>query len=173
MEGPQRRLNVEEHHGAQDIKRNAVKGLSASLAIERRKIEGALKSHIVFSALSDRVKAGAAICWMTTTDYQLSSLYGKGKGDSNYANVLPGLRNYMDYPHIASLACPKPMLFFNGTSDKLFPVLAVEDAYSTMHHVWDSQSVGNQLKTMLWDTPHVCNRNMQSEVLSFFNAYLK
>ncbi len=127
----------------------------------------------MLSALSDRVKAGAAICWMTTTDYQLSSLYGKGKGDSNYANVLPGLRNYMDYPHIASLACPKPMLFFNGTSDKLFPVLAVEDAYSTMHHVWDSQSVGNQLKTMLWDTPHVCNRNMQSEVLSFFNAYLK
>ena len=65
----------------------------------------------MLSALSDRVKAGAAICWMTTTDYQLSSLYGKGKGDSNYANVLPGLRNYMDYPHIASLACPKPMLF--------------------------------------------------------------
>ena len=127
----------------------------------------------MLSALTDRVKAGAAVCWMTTTDHQLSPQYGKGKGDSNYANVLPGLRRYLDYPHIASLACPKPMLFFNGTTDKLFPVSAVEDAYQTMGEVWNSQSASNKLITKLWDTPHVCNREMQVEILSFFTTFLK
>ena len=115
-------------------------------------------------ALTDRVKAGAAVCWMTTTDYQLSPQYGKGKGDSNYANVLPGLRRYLDYPHIASLACPKPMLFFNGTTDKLFPVPAVEDAYNTLRNVWNSQSSINNLTTKFWDAPHICNREMQAYI---------
>ncbi len=133
---------------------------------------GAYRSWML-SALSDKIKAGAAICWMTTTDAQLSSQSGRGKGDSNYANVLPGLRRYLDYPHIASIACPKPMLFFNGRYDKLFPVPAVEDAYATMHKVWQSQNASEKLVTKLWDEPHVCNRSMQVDIVSFFNKYLK
>lgn len=127
----------------------------------------------MLAALSDRIKAGASVCWMVTTDFQLSSKQGSGKGDSNYANVLPGLRRYLDYPHIASIACPKPMLFFNGRQDKLFPVPSVEDAYRQMHKVWDSRSAGNKLTTKLWDLPHVCNRDMQKEILAFFEQGLK
>lgn len=127
----------------------------------------------MLAALSDRIKAGASICWMVTTDIQLSSKQGSGKGDSNYANVLPGLRRYLDYPHIASIACPKPMLFFNGRQDKLFPVPSVEDAYRQMHEVWDSQSAGDKLVTKLWDLPHVCNRDIQKEILAFFEQRLR
>ena len=127
----------------------------------------------MLAALSDKVKAGAAVCWMTTTEYQLSPQYSKGKGDSNYVNVLPGLRRYMDYPHIASIAAPKPMLFFNGSSDRLFPVPAVEDAYNTMRSVWSSQNKSENLVTKLWDTHHVCNQAMQSEIARFFDKHLK
>lgn len=49
----------------------------------------------------------------------------------------------MDYPHVASIACPKPMLFTNGKKDKLFPVEGVEAAYDTMRKVWDSQEPVN------------------------------
>ena len=98
---------------------------------------GAYRSWML-AALSNKIKASASVCWMTTTDSQLSLQKGKAKGDSNYANVLAGIRRYLDYPHIASLACPKPMLFFNGISDKLFPIEGVEDAYRIMHEVWAS-----------------------------------
>lgn len=126
----------------------------------------------MLAALSDKIRAGAAVCWMTTTDYQLSAVYGRGKGDSNYANVLPGLRRYLDYPHIASIACPKAMLFFNGSQDKLFPVPAVEDAYSQLRTVWKSQAADDKLVTKLWDLPHFCSKDMQAEILSFFNKQL-
>ena len=43
---------------------------------------GAYRSWML-SALSDKIKAGAAVCWLTTTEYQLSPDYGRGKGDSN------------------------------------------------------------------------------------------
>ena len=65
---------------------------------------GAYRSWML-AALSNKIKASASVCWMTTTDSQLSLQKGKAKGDSNYANVLSGIRRYLDYPHIASLAC--------------------------------------------------------------------
>ncbi len=133
---------------------------------------GAYRSWML-AALSDRIKAGAAVCWMTTTEYQLSAQLNKGKGDSNYTSVLPGIRNYMDYPHIASLAAPKPMLFFNGSNDRLFPVPAVESAYNSMRQVWKDNSADDKLVTRLWDTGHICNPEMQSEIVSFFNSWLK
>lgn len=132
---------------------------------------GAYRSWML-SALSDKIKAGAAVCWLTTTEYQLSPTYGRGKGDSNYANVLPGLRRYMDYPHIASIACPKPMLFFNGRQDKLFPVPAVEDAYAELHRVWQSQHADDKLITELWDLPHFCSKEIQERILMFFDKQL-
>lgn len=133
---------------------------------------GAYRSWML-AALSNKIKASASVCWMTTTDSQLSLQKGKAKGDSNYANVLSGIRRYLDYPHIASLACPKPMLFFNGISDKLFPIEGVEDAYRIMHEVWASQSAEAQLITKLWNTSHICSKEMQEEIVLFFNSILK
>ena len=108
---------------------------------------GAYRSWML-SALSDRIKAGASICWMITTDAQLTRRFGR-KENGGFANCIPGLRQYLDYPHIASLACPKPMLFINGTKDKLFPVPGVKDAFAEMHKVWKSQGADNLLDTEL------------------------
>lgn len=96
----------------------------------------------------DRIKAGASICWMITTDAQLTRRFGR-KENGGFANCIPGLRQYLDYPHIASLACPKPMLFINGTKDKLFPEPGVKDAFAEMHKVWKSQGADNLLDTEL------------------------
>lgn len=132
---------------------------------------GAYRSWML-SALSDRIKAGASICWMITTDAQLTRRFGR-KENGGFANCIPGLRQYLDYPHIASLACPKPMLFINGTKDKLFPVPGVKDAFAQMHKVWKSQGVDNLLDTELWDIPHSCGLKAQEKMLEFLDKNLK
>lgn len=132
---------------------------------------GAYRSWML-SALSDRIKAGASICWMITTDAQLTRRFGR-KENGGFANCIPGLRQYLDYPHIASLACPKPMLFINGTKDKLFPVPGVKDAFAEMHKVWKSQGVDNLLDTELWDIPHSCGLKAQEKMLDFLDKNLK
>ena len=132
---------------------------------------GAYRSWML-SALSDRIKAGASICWMITTDAQLTRRFGR-KENGGFANCIPGLRQYLDYPHIASLACPKPMLFINGTKDKLFPVPGVKDAFSEMHQVWKSQGADNLLDTELWDIPHSCGLKAQEKMLEFLDKNLK
>ena len=132
---------------------------------------GAYRSWML-SALSDRIKAGASICWMITTDAQLTRRFGR-KENGGFANCIPGLRQYLDYPHIASLACPKPMLFINGTKDKLFPVPGVKDAFSEMHKVWKSQGADNLLDTELWDILHSCGLKAQEKMLEFLDKNLK
>jgi hypothetical protein len=85
----------------------------------------------------------------------------------------PGLLHLLDYPDVASLACPRPMLFYNGLQDGLFPVPSVRDAYAKMRHVWKSQGADNRLETKLWDVPHVFNRDMQDEAFAWLDRVMK
>lgn len=132
---------------------------------------GAYRSWML-SALSDKIKASASICWMITTDAQLTKRFGR-KENGGFANCIPGLRQYLDYPHIASLACPKSMLFINGTKDHLFPVPGVKDAFAEMHKVWQSQGADDKLDTELWDIPHSCGVKVQEKMLEFLDKNLK
>ena len=125
----------------------------------------------MLAALSDKIAAAASICWMTVTDVQMS-VKDKKREYGGFANCIPALRQWLDYPHIASLACPKPMLFINGTRDHLFPVDGTQSAFSIMHDVWSSQNAGSALETELWDVPHSCGKALQQRALEFFNKRL-
>lgn len=133
---------------------------------------GAYRSWML-SSMTDLVKASASVCWMNTTEYLMTVDNNQNKGGSAYSMLLPGIRKYMDYPHVASIACPKPSLFFNGSRDKLFPVAGVEDSYGQMREVWDSVGASDRLVTKMWDEKHFFNKEMQEEVLEFFNKWIK
>lgn len=133
---------------------------------------GAYRSWML-GALTDAVRASASVCWMNTTECLMTPTNNQNKGGSAYAMLVPGLRRYLDYPHVASIACPKPTLLFNGTCDKLFPVEGVNDAYREMESVWKSQGASDRLVTRLWDETHFFNREMQQAVLAFFDRWLK
>ncbi len=126
----------------------------------------------MLAALSDKIAACAAVCWMVTTDVQMTWKYGR-KENGGFANCIPGLRQYLDYPHIASIACPKPMLFINGTQDKLFKIPGVEKAFGIMRDVWNSQGADRNFEAELWPIPHSCGVNAQQRVLEFLDKHLK
>lgn len=133
---------------------------------------GAYRSWML-AALTDVVRASASVCWMNTTEHLMTLTNNQNKGGSAYAMLIPALRRYLDYPHVASIACPKPTLFFNGTRDKLFPIEGVKDAYQEMEAVWKSQGASDRLVTKLWDEKHFFNKEMQKETLEFFDRWLK
>lgn len=133
---------------------------------------GAYRSWML-AALTDVVRASASVCWMNTTEHLMTLTNNQNKGGSAYAMLIPALRRYLDYPHVASIACPKPTLFFNGTRDKLFPIEGVRDAYREMEAVWQSQGASDRLVTKLWDEKHFFNKEMQKETLEFFDRWLK
>lgn len=125
------------------------------------------------AAATDAVQAAAAVCWMNTTEGLMTPTNNQNKGGSAYSMLVPGLRNYLDYPHVAAIACPKPMLFAGGRRDKLFPVEGVQEAYAVLQQTWDSQHAADRLQTRIYDLPHFCSRDIQHDVLAFFDTQLK
>ena len=70
------------------------------------------------------------------------------------------------------MACPKAMLFVNGSQDKLFHEKGVRDAFAVMHDVWRSQGADDMLETEMWDMTHSCPLKAQERVLQFFQKRL-
>lgn len=144
-----------------DAKRIAAMGLSM----------GSFRTWQV-AALSEHIAAGVSICWMATRAGLMTPGNNQTRGQSAYAFTHPGLFNDLDYPDVASIACPKPMLFYAGRQDGLFPVASVEDAFAKMRHVWASQGAGERLETKVWDVPHAFDRAMQDAVFAWLDRQL-
>lgn len=132
---------------------------------------GAYRSWMA-AALSDKVKATCAVCWMVSTDAQLTTRYGR-KENGGFANTIPGLRNWLDYPDIASLAAPNPMLMIAGRQDKLFPLPGVEKSFSIMNEVWEAFGAKPNLSTHILEQKHECTRVNQKMILEFMLKHLK
>ncbi len=124
------------------------------------------------SAMSERIAAGAAICWLSEVKDLISADNNHSSSNSAFAMLHPGLYHELDYADIASLACPKPMLFFNGTEDRLFPLPGVKRAYAKLRTVWDSQDVADRLVTTLWPVGHTFNEAMQEETFRWLDGVL-
>jgi hypothetical protein len=85
----------------------------------------------------------------------------------------PGLAQYLDYPDVASIACPKPMMFLCGNSDHLFPVESINDAFGKLRSVWESQHAGENLITKLYNSPHEFNLDMQKDAFAWLDKLFK
>ena len=109
---------------------------------------------------------------MNDTEHLMTIENNQNKGGSAYSMLIPGLRNIADYPQVASLAAPKPALFFNGLRDKLFPVEGVKASYEVMHQAWKARGAEKNLTTRLWDEKHFFSKEMQQEVIEFFKRAL-
>lgn len=131
---------------------------------------GAYRSWML-AALSDRIRCAAAVCWMTTTDEQFGSSRQRAE-NGGFANCLPALRRYMDYPHIASLVCPRPMLLISGDSDKLFSPKGIRDAFQTIRETYQSQGRGDLLTAELWPMGHECGRKVQLKIYEWLRRNL-
>jgi alpha-N-arabinofuranosidase len=95
------------------------------------------------------------------------------KGNSAFSMTHPGLFNDLDYPDLASLACPKPMLLFAGEQDTLFPIPCVKEAFDKMHQVWDGQIAGDKLVTRILPVPHLFNAAMQDEAFVWLDRHFQ
>jgi dienelactone hydrolase len=121
------------------------------------------------AALSNRIAGSVSICWFATRTGLLVPGGNLTRGHSSFTTTHPGIANYLDYADIAGIACPKPMLFFNGEQDKLFPLASVKEGYAKLHTIWDSQHAGDKLVTKFWNTGHTFNKKMQDEVFQWLD----
>jgi len=74
---------------------------------------------------------------------------------------------------VASFVCPKAMMLIGGSRDPLLPVGPINEAFTKMRIVWDSQNAGEKLVTKLYDSPHEYNLLMQADAFSWLDKMFK
>lgn len=125
------------------------------------------------AALSDRIAATAAVSWIGTYNGLMTPGNNVLRGQSAFYMLHPGLSARLDFPDVASIAAPNPMLFFNGDADRLFPIGSVREAYDKMRRVWHSQQADAKLETKLWpQRGHVFEQEQQDAVFSWLDRWL-
>jgi dienelactone hydrolase len=125
------------------------------------------------AALTDAVRATAAVCWMTGLKEMMVPGNNTLRGQSSYYMLHPGLPRFLDFPDVASIAAPRPMLFLNGGLDPLFPAEGVHVAYDKLRAVWHSRHAEERLRLKTWpDLGHVFVDRMQDEVFHWLDTVL-
>jgi dienelactone hydrolase len=129
---------------------------------------GGLRScHL--AALDDRVKAAVAVGWMTSFPWQLKKHVRHTIG---HTKVVPGLYRFLDYPDVAALALPKPLLLINGGRDALFHPEGVRESFEKLHACYRKAGAPERCRTRLYDAPHEFNLEMQEEAWAWLNQWV-
>ena len=113
------------------------------------------------AALSDAIYAVVAVNWMATAKGLMVPGNNNLRGSSTYQMIHPGLLRWLDYPDVASLAAPKPALFFAGETDNLFPIASVREAYAKMAAVWRAWGAANKFEAIVRPGGHEFPREVQ------------
>ena len=85
----------------------------------------------------------------------------------------PGMTRHLDFPDIASLTCPHPLLIIAGRQDPLFPVPSVDAAFDTLRRVYTSQNALKRLETHWYDAPHRFSLPMQALAFDWLDRWLQ
>ena len=118
----------------------------------------------LLAAFSQDVSCGVSVCWMTLKETQKQPYKA-----SDYALLIPALRERYDFPDIACRLAPKPYLFLAGTGDRLFPVWSVEEAYSRMQSAYAERGAAGRLRTEFFDGGHHCGKQVQKIAADFIS----
>jgi len=121
------------------------------------------------AALDDRIKAAVAVGWMASFPAQLKS---KIKNTIGHTKLVPGLYRDLDYPDVATLAMPTPLLVINGSRDALFDLAGVRASFDKLAACYAKAGVPEHVRTRLYDTPHEFNAEMQTEAWAWLARHL-
>jgi dienelactone hydrolase len=121
------------------------------------------------TALDERIKAGVAVCWMTSFPSQLRRHIRNTIG---HTKLVPGLYRHLDYPDVASLAVPRHLLVISGSKDGLFAREGMDASFETLRRCYAKAGVPDHCRTRLYDSPHQFNEQMQAEAWAWLRAHV-
>ena len=121
------------------------------------------------TALDDRIKAAAPLAGMA----DLQSHIGEGVLDSHCdCNFFINVYRW-DFPQLAALAAPRPLLIGGTDHDQLFHLDSTLRIYEKLRPLYKLYDASNQLGLVLAPGPHDEVPELRLAVLRWFNRYLK
>lgn len=123
---------------------------------------------VFLAGLDPRIKAACVVGWMTSFHYLIPhhEIYTVPSG------MIPGLLAYLDYPDLATLAMPCPLLVVHGQQDTLFPPEGVKAAIDTLQQSYQAIGRPERFDTWVFDGPHKFPLAAQRKMMDWFDRWV-
>jgi dienelactone hydrolase len=121
------------------------------------------------AALDDRIKAAAPVAGIT--DLHNHVVDGTVEGHCDCMFMVNTYR--WDYPQVAALVAPRPLLICNSDKDSIFPLDGVCRVHRKVSEIYRLLNATNKLGLLITEGPHKDTQDLQLPVFRFFNRWLK
>jgi len=121
------------------------------------------------AALDDRIKVACPTAGMT--DMQNHVVDGCIEGHCGCMFTVNTYR--WDYPQIAALVAPRPLLICNTDKDTIFPLDGVSRLHEKIRGIYELYNAPEKLGLLIVEGPHKESQDLQVPVMRWFNKWLK
>lgn len=121
------------------------------------------------AAMDDRVKAIAPVAGIT--DLENHVVDGAVEGHCDCMFIVNTYR--WDYPQLAALCAPRPLLLCNSDSDGIFPLDGVVRTHGKVRRIYELLGAGEKFGLIITPGPHKDTQELQLPVMRWFNKHLK
>lgn len=123
----------------------------------------------MIAALDDRIKVAAPLAGMTDIQNHIVDGVMDHHCDCNFfVNIYR-----WDYPQVAALLAPRPLLMGGSDKDRLFWINALMRIHKKVQHIYQLYGAADKLGLLIVDGPHADLQEFHVPVFRWFNHYLK
>ena len=121
------------------------------------------------AALDERVKVAVPVAGITSLRNHVVDGCVEGHCDCMFH-----INTYRwDFPAIAALVAPRPLLIANTDGDRIFPLDGVVDVHAKTKRIYDLLGAGNKIGLAIVEGPHKDTQPLRSPAFHWFERHLK
>jgi dienelactone hydrolase len=121
------------------------------------------------AALDERVKVAIPVAGIT--DLTNHIIDGTIEGHCDCMFMCNTYR--WDFPLVAALIAPRPMLLSNSDKDTIFPLSGVERLHARVRDIYKLYKADDKLGLLITEGPHKDTQDLQVPAFRWFNRFLK
>jgi hypothetical protein len=121
------------------------------------------------TTLDDRIKAAVPVAGIT--DLQNHVVFGCVEGHCDCMYIVNTYR--WDYPLVAALVAPRPLLISNSDKDNIFPLDGVVRLHEKVREIYKLYDAEKNLGLHITEGPHKDTQELRIHAFVWFNRFLK
>jgi hypothetical protein len=121
------------------------------------------------AAIDDRIKVAVPVAGITNLKNHVIDGCVEGHCDCMFM-----VNTYRwDFPLVAALVAPRPLLISNTDKDRIFPLDGVIDVHAKVRRIYELYGAGDHLGLQITEGPHQDTQELQVHAFRWFNRFLR
>jgi len=121
------------------------------------------------AAIDERIKVAVPVAGITSLQNHVVDGCVEGHCDCMYM-----VNTYKwDYPMVAALIAPRPLLISNTDKDRIFPLDGVVDVYTRTRKIYELYDATDQIGLHITEGPHKDTQELRIHAFRWLNRYLR